>query len=585
MERLFLDKITSSQCYDLLDEIPSGDESEVEIPELFQIEGEDLEEQILLDIDTPEESSHSDSEPEETANDVKFGMEEFSDEDDIPLAVMANQLNLDKWKKVEFKKIQASFQEVVGPKNLPNGLKDPVDFFLLLFDMTDAIVFQTNLYSNQKGDHFSSTNCDEIKKFIAINMLMGIKQMPSYRDCWSSYPQLRDEYISNIMSLNRFSSLLSHLHLNDNSITPVKGQQHYDKLYKIRPFINKLRKNYQKYYGPSMEQAVDETMVKFKGRISFKQYLPLKPIKRGFKIWSRADISGYLCDFEVYTGKDGDRVQENLGATVVKKLTETLTGKNYHVYFDNYFTSVKLLEELAERNIYSCGTVRANRKGLPQLLQDKELSRGQSDWAVNGRNISCVKWKDKRVVQILSSIHNPSKNIQVNRREKDGTLKEVYCPEPIKEYRRCMGCVDRADMLKSCYEIDRKSKKWWHRLFWHFVDVTVVNSYILYRSSPNAEKLTMKFFRLRIISGLIGVTKKNTPGKKSVPRENRFKPYVPPEVRKSNAVHMPVHGGSRRCALCSTASQPHRTKWACNTCNVGLCLNAEKNCFLTYHST
>ena len=45
----------------------------------------------------------------------------------------------------------------------------------------------------------------------------------------------------------------------------------------------------------------------------------MKP-KRRFKVWVRADShNGYLCNFEIYTGKE-DSVETNLGAKVVKKL-------------------------------------------------------------------------------------------------------------------------------------------------------------------------------------------------------------------------------------------------------------------------
>jgi len=47
-----------------------------------------------------------------------------------------------------------------------------------------------------------------------------------------------------------------------------------------------------------------------------KQYMPLKPTKRGFKVWVRADaITGYFCDFDIYVGKsDGDLPEVGLGA-------------------------------------------------------------------------------------------------------------------------------------------------------------------------------------------------------------------------------------------------------------------------------
>ena len=58
-----------------------------------------------------------------------------------------------------------------------------------------------------------------------------------------------------------------------------------------------------------------------------KEYLPKKPVKRGFKVWVRADgVNGYVCEFEVYTGKtDGER-ELGLGGNVAKRLTRNITG-------------------------------------------------------------------------------------------------------------------------------------------------------------------------------------------------------------------------------------------------------------------
>lgn len=146
------------------------------------------------------------------------------------------------------------------------------------------------------------------------------------------------------MSVKRFSFLLSNLHLNDNILMPKKDFEGYDTLYKIRPYIEMLRQNYNSFYKPTKIQPIDESMVKYKRRISFKQYMPQKPIKRGYKIWVRADKEGYLCDFQIYTGKEGNKIEHNLGERVVTDLTEELQGKGYHVYFDNFFTSVHLVE-------------------------------------------------------------------------------------------------------------------------------------------------------------------------------------------------------------------------------------------------
>ena len=57
-----------------------------------------------------------------------------------------------------------------------------------------------------------------------------------------------------------------------------------------------------------------------------KQYLPLKPVKRGFKVWAMADaLNGYLYSFNVYTGTTGKR-ETSLGEKVVLTLSDSIKG-------------------------------------------------------------------------------------------------------------------------------------------------------------------------------------------------------------------------------------------------------------------
>lgn len=73
---------------------------------------------------------------------------------------------------------------------------------------------------------------------IGINILMGITPLPSYRDYWSSAPDLLDSYISNVMTVKRIDWFLSHLHLNDESKMPTRDSSSFDKLYKVRPLLS-----------------------------------------------------------------------------------------------------------------------------------------------------------------------------------------------------------------------------------------------------------------------------------------------------------------------------------------------------------
>lgn len=161
---------------------------------------------------------------------------------------------------------------------------------------------------------------------------MGIIKKASYRDPWSSSPDLHDSYISKIMDVNRFGWLLSNIHLNDNENMPKRGEHGYDKLHKVRPFLEKIQQSFINSFNPSEIMAMDESMIKFKGRHSIKQYLPKKHIKRGYKVWVLADKTGYCYKFSIYTGKTGDAVQTALGETVVKTLCRGLEQKNHKIF-------------------------------------------------------------------------------------------------------------------------------------------------------------------------------------------------------------------------------------------------------------
>ena len=107
-----------------------------------------------------------------------------------------------------------------------------------------------------------------------------------------------------------------------------------------------------------------------------KQYMPKKPVKRGYKVWFRADpVTGYMSQFEVYTGKpsqNDDFASDTLGSRVVKNLCQGINCDEYDVpllvVFDNFFTSYDLMV-FSQKKLYSVGTVRANKKDLPKEMK------------------------------------------------------------------------------------------------------------------------------------------------------------------------------------------------------------------------
>ena len=145
----------------------------------------------------------------------------------------------------------------------------------------------------------------------------------------------------------------------------------FDKLFKVRPVLDSLG---EKCRQLPEEENHSEQIIPTKSRTSLKQYLPNKPNKWGIKVWARCGVSDILYDFEVYTGKS-NKAQDNpellMGGNVVCCLTQSLPKKvNHKVFFDNFFSSVALMNHLKKDGFWAC------LKGADRhLLAEKELKK------------------------------------------------------------------------------------------------------------------------------------------------------------------------------------------------------------------
>ena len=197
---------------------------------------------------------------------------------------------------------------------------------------------------------------------------------------------------------------MQYFHANDSRPNPPGGQPCHDKLFLIRPILNEVNERCLQNYNPHQNVSVDEGMVKYTGRLSFKQYLPAKPTKYGIKVWMRADpVNGYTNEFKVYTVKENGVPKIGLASRVVQDMTRRIWGRNHIVNIDNYFTSPALFTTLLENNTYARGIIHSNRKGFPfNQLRPKEIKeQGQFRHLQKGEATACI-WKDK---DIFSSIH------------------------------------------------------------------------------------------------------------------------------------------------------------------------------------
>lgn len=333
--------------------------------------------------------------------------------------------------------------------------------------------------------------------YFGVLLHMAIIGMPQYTMYWPTetrYPPIVD-----VLSRNRFHHIKKYLHVVDND---TFNPDEPDKLFKIRPFIKKVRENLLKL-NPEEMHSIDEQVIPFKGRTPILQYNKNKPHKWGYKVLTRAGASGIIYDFRIYEGASTQIKDFGLGISgnIVLELAETLDiNKRYKLFFDNWFSSVDLVDKLSQRNIQCVGTIRENRTKNCPIKTDKELlklgGRGSYDWALDAESGTvCVGWLDKKKITFVSNYVAIEPLGSCKRWVKTcGRKVEVTRPAIVEQYNKFMGGVDLADMLIELYRIKIKNNRGYFRIIHWGLNLAVVNSWLLYRKQ--CQKLDGKYVPL-----------------------------------------------------------------------------------------
>ena len=137
--------------------------------------------------------------------------------------------------------------------------------------------------------------------FLGLLMLMGIVYKPRLTMYWSRDNIMATPIFNQVMRRDRFLLLLRFLHFADNSQYNTADPDR-DKLYKLRNVINMIKESCRTVYSPGKSLSLDESLVLFKGRLSFKQYINTKRARFGIKLYQLCTFNGILLDFIVYHG-------------------------------------------------------------------------------------------------------------------------------------------------------------------------------------------------------------------------------------------------------------------------------------------
>ena len=323
-----------------------------------------------------------------------------------------------------------------GPQNLNlRWDSPPISFFQLLFpeELVENLRLWTNTKAMMQIDNRQrkknkmkkwfpmKAEDEEMSAFIGCLVAMGIAKLPSIKYYWSGNSRLFSICgIQDLFSRTRFMDIYTNLTLRN-----LERVENGDTLFKIRPIIDSVISASQFYYLLKGDLSLDEAMIPFQGRHSLIQYLPLKPIKYGFKAFLLCEAeTGYVLNWRMY---DKSIEGGELGVTykIVKQLCEGFEGEGYRLFMDRYYTSIQLFVDLKELQIGACGTIMINRTFLTkedkekiEKLQDRQIHYFKSS---NDLLLSC--WKDSKTVLVLSNYHGTEKNLTTRRIRKQDLKK------------------------------------------------------------------------------------------------------------------------------------------------------------------
>lgn len=322
------------------------------------------------------------------------------------------------WSEEQTRRNLKNFPSSVGPTRRGERRQaSALEYFELFFDnnVWNLILTMTNLNAQRKraagtdGGSWKDVTLEELKAFFGLNIAMGIVKLPEAQTYWQKKWLTNVPSFAQVMSRNRFFQILRYLHVSDDSVIVPAGQPGHDKLHRVRLFLELIFPNFENVYDLHKNILIDECMIPWRGRLSFRQFIASKPIRFGIKVWVLADSeSKYIYRQQLYIGRNpGERAEVGLAIRVVKELCAGLENCGHHLYTDNFYTSVDLYQYLYDKKIYACGTIKGSRKNFPKEIVfegTRGLARGTYQWRMSGPLLA-VAWLDNKAVYFLSTIH------------------------------------------------------------------------------------------------------------------------------------------------------------------------------------
>lgn len=149
-------------------------------------------------------------------------------------------------------------------------------------EIFEHIVTETNRYAIcTKNKQNFLVSVEDVKIFFGFMIFSRYHSLPSERDYWSESEDLGVQLVKDAISRNAYLEIKCNIHFQNNS---KANENKHDKAFKLRPLIDMVNKNFQRWGVFEKILSIDEMMVRYYGRHGLKQFIRGKPIRFGYKL-------------------------------------------------------------------------------------------------------------------------------------------------------------------------------------------------------------------------------------------------------------------------------------------------------------
>lgn len=350
-----------------------------------------------------------------------------------------------------------------------------------------------NIYANQEWKIYSG-GVGKTKDWVDTKNY-EMKAFYSHRYPTASCSILQVNTIASSLICKWLKKIVENIYCHKNVNKIRREHPNHDKLYKLWPLITKLMENWIIIHHIFLlMKQWSHSMV----GVQWSNICWWSQAREATKVWCLSDLqTGYVINFDIYNCKCSKTSTFSLG--------ESSFETRQRVCRTMYFSLVTtFLWRQTLWNIYSKIVYLSWNCAIQSQRSTRNENFQTGEFLFEMQDVLAVKCMENCPVTFLTTLHNECETSTVKLKNKDDCVTQIFCTVVVEEHNPTVGGVDCFDQLRARYSIGCWVVKWWHRLFYFLIYLTIENNFTTWKLNNRYKgKHDQPSFRIRLARQLI----------------------------------------------------------------------------------